>query len=558
VVRASAGKVPTWSVGPDEVAREIERVRLATATASEELERRQRIVSEQTSEADAQIFAVHRAILQDPGAFGQVETMIQDERINAEAAVAGLIKRLEQTLGKMEGDSVRSYAADLADPWREVLEELVQGERREFLATEQKVILAAAELTPQVLMFLQRDRLLGVITETGGKFSHGAVLARAFGVPCVVGLPNLLSRLEQGMTVSVDGGRGIVQLRPAQSDIDELLRRRLSMEARHQALSEEGHLPAITPDGDRLQVMVNIESLRDLDMFQTTNTDGLGLVRTEFLYLERPEFPSEDEQFRLYRRVIERMAGLPVTLRTLDIGGDKRLPYFKTPEETNPALGWRGLRVSLEWQDLLRVQLRAALRAGAGHELRLMLPMVTSLEEITSVHEIFDGVRKSLVEQGHEVESEVSVGMMVEVPSVLFCLPSFLEEIDFVSVGTNDLVQYLLAVDRDNPQVASLYQPYHPAVLAALDRVARAANEANKPCSVCGDVAEDPATAILLLGMGYDAVSVAPHFYPEIKYVVRKTSSADARAYAEQALQQTNTADVLRVVSDFRDRLHGI
>jgi phosphoenolpyruvate-protein phosphotransferase len=558
VVRAKAGKVPTWSVGPHEVEREIERVRVATASASEELERRQRIVAEQASEADAQIFAVHRAILQDPGALAQVESMVQDERINAEAAVAALIRRLEQTLGKMEGDSVRSYAADLADPWRDVLEELVQGERREFLATDEKVILAAAELTPQVLIFLERDRLLGVVTETGGRFSHGAVLARAFGIPCVAGLPNLLSRLEQGMTVSVDGGRGIVQLRPEQSDIDDLLMRRSSMEARHQSLTEEAHLPAITPDGDRLQVMVNIESLRDLDMFQTTNTDGLGLVRTEFLYLERPEFPSEDEQFRLYRRVLERMAGLPVTLRTLDIGGDKRLPYFRTPEETNPALGWRGLRVSLEWQDLLRVQLRAALRAGAGHELRLMLPMVTSLEDIVSVHEIFDGVRESLASQGHEIETSVPVGMMIEVPSVLFCLPSFLEAIDFVSVGTNDLVQYLLAVDRDNPWVASLYQPYHPAVIAALSRVARMSSEASVPCSVCGDMAEDPATAVLLLGMGYDAVSVAPHFFPEIKYVVRKTSSSDARGFAERVLAQTNIADVLRVMSEFRERLHGI
>ncbi len=558
VVQAATGKVPTWSVGHDEVEREIERVRRATVSAGAKLERRQRIVAEQAGEADAQIFAVHSAILRDPGALGQVEAMIREERINAEAAVAALIRRLEQTLSTMEGESVRSFAADLADPWRDVLEELVQGNRRDFLATEENVVLAAAELTPQVLIYLERDRLLGVITETGGRFSHGAVLARAFGVPCVVGVPDLLSRLEQGMIVAVDGGGGVVQLRPDQVDIDDLLARRSSMEAKRQALTEEAHLPATTLEGDRLQVMVNVESLRDLDMFETTSTDGLGLVRTEFLYLERPEFPSEDEQFRLYRRVLERMAGLPVTLRVLDIGGDKRLPYFKTPEETNPALGWRGLRVSLEWQDLLRVQLRAALRAGAGHDLRILLPMVTSLEDIVSVHEILDAVRAALVDQGHELEAKVPLGMMVEVPSVLFCLPQLLDVVDFVSVGTNDLVQYLLAVDRDNARVAGLYQPYHPAVIAALHRVAQASNEAGKPCSVCGDMAEDPMTAILLLGMGYHTVSVAPHFFPEIKYVVRKTSSAEARALADRALAQTSTADVLRVVSDYRERLLGI
>ena len=557
VVRTDPGVVPLWSVGPEEVEPEVARVRRAIESASEELLRRQRIVASQTSDADAQIFAVHRMVLQDPGPLGLVETKIRDERINAEAAVDAVIRRLEQTLGRMEGESVRSYAADLADPWRDRLDELIKGERSEFLATEEDVVLAAAGLTPQVLTFLERDRLLGVITETGGRFSHGAVLARAFGVPCVVGLPNLLSRLEQGMTVAVDGGRGVVQLRPERADIEELLARRSSMEARRMALTEEAHLEAVTSDGERLEVMVNIESLRDLDMFETEHTDGLGLVRTEFLYMERPQFPSEDEQFRLYRRVHERMKGLPVTLRTLDIGGDKRLPYFQTPEEANPALGWRGLRVSLEWQDLLRVQLRAALRAGAGHSLRILLPMVSSLEDLVAVHEIFDGVRASLLEQGHEIPEEVPMGMMIEVPSVLFGLPDLLDEVDFVSVGTNDLVQYLLAVDRDNPWVARLYQPYHPAVLKALALVARVASEADKHSSVCGDMADDPATALLLLGMGYDAVSVAPHFFPEIKYVVRHTSGADARALAEEALAQRDTANVLRVLSQFRERMRG-
>ena len=557
VVRADPGAVPLWSIGTEEVEREIGRVKRAIESASEELQHRQRVVASEASDADAQIFAVHRMILKDPAALGQVEAKVRDERINAEAAVEALIRRLEQTLGRMEGDSVRKYAADLADPWREVLYELTKGERNEFLATEEKVVLAAAALTPQVLTFVGRDRLLGVITEAGGRFSHGAVLARAFGVPCVVGLPNLLSRLEQGMMVTVDGGRGIVQLRPEREDIEELLARRSSMEARQQELTEEAHLEAITPDGARLRVMVNIESLRDLDMFETGHTDGLGLVRTEFLYMERPQFPSEDEQYRLYRRVLERMRGLPVTLRTLDIGGDKRLPYFKTPEEANPALGWRGLRISLEWQDLLRVQLRAALRAGSGHDLRILLPMVSSREDILAVHEIFDGVRASLLEQGHEVDTDVPVGMMIEVPSVLFGLPDLLREVDFVSVGTNDLVQYLLAVDRDNPWVARLYQPYHPAVLKALALVAQTAGDAGTDCSVCGDMADDPATALLFLGMGYDAISVAPHFFAEIKYVVRRTKVVDVRALAEEVLAQRDTAGVLRVLSRFRERLRG-
>jgi phosphotransferase system enzyme I (PtsP) len=309
----------------------------------------------------------------------------------------------------------------------------------------------------------------------------------------------------------------------------------------------------VSTDGARLSVQVNIESLRDLDMFKPEHSDGLGLVRTEFLYMERPQFPSEDEQFRLYRRVMERMGELPVTIRTLDIGGDKQLPYFKTPKETNPALGWRGIRISLEWQDLLRVQLRAALRAGAGRDMRLLLPMVASVEDVLKTHQIFDGVRSMLAEQGYEAESSVPVGMMIEVPSVLFTLREMLGHVDFVSVGTNDLVQYLLAVDRDNPWVAKLYEPQHPAVMAALQQVASICREQKKPSSVCGDLASDPALAVLLFGMGFDAVSVAPNFVPEIKYAVRKISHAQAVELAAEAVAARNSTEVKNVVGRCRD-----
>ena len=555
VVRAAEDITPTWSVNSEEVANEIERLEQAVHTASEELERRRLIVARETGEADAQIFAVHRMILQDPGARAQVRATIEDERINAEAAVDRLIRRLETTLGKMEGESVRSYAADLADPWREVLHALMQGERRQFLATEDQVVLAASELTPQVMTFLERDRLLGVVTETGGRYSHGAVLARAFGIPCVVGLPNLLGRLEQGMIVTIEGGRGVVQLSPSLNSVAEFEVRKSSIKARRKLLDEVAHLPAVTPDGERLKIMANIESLRDLDMFTSENTDGIGLLRTEFLYMERPEFPSEDEQFRLYRRVLERMKGLPVTLRTLDIGGDKRLPYFQTPAELNPALGWRGLRVSIEWRDLLRVQLRAALRAGLGWDLRILLPMVTSLEEVDTVHEIFDGVRSSLIEHGYEVEEDVPVGVMIEVPSAAVELERIIEHVDFVSVGTNDLVQYLLAVDRDNPRVAKLYEPHHPAVLGTLARIAAICKAAGKSCSICGDMADDPATAMMLLGMGFDTISVAPFFYPGIKYVVRRTPVSEARELAREVLASSRVQEVRDVFSAFNARL---
>lgn len=554
VVRGGKHEIPSWSVAGEDVEREIERLHAALEAAAREMKRRQELVSAQAGEKDAQIFAVHRMILSDPAALSEVEGHVRELRINAEAAVERLIERLERTLGKLEGDSVRSYAADLSDPWHSVLEALMQGGRREVVAGSERFVLAAAELTPHVMTYLPRERLLGVIAETGGRFSHAAVLARAFGVPCVVGLPGLMARLEQGMPVIVDGSRGTVQLRPDDEAVQHFLRQRVQFETRRAELANEASLPAETRDGARLGVLVNIESLRDLDTFEPRRTDGIGLLRTEFLYLERPQFPSEDEQFRLYRRALERMDGLPVTLRTLDIGGDKKLPYFQTSPEPNPALGWRGLRISLEWRDLLRVQLRAALRAGVGHDLRILLPMVTSIEELQIVHATFDEVRASLLAQGDEVESDVPVGAMIEVPSALLCIEEFLSEVDFVSVGTNDLIQYLLAADRDNPRVSRLYDPHHPAVVRALARVAQAARAAAKPCSVCGDVADDPAYAVLLMGLGYDSVSVAPGFHPEIKFAIRRTSAAEAAELARAALSQRDSAGVRALLEATRAR----
>ncbi len=557
VVHTTPNVVPTWSVPEEEVPREIARLRDAVGVATEDLRRREKIVAAEVGERDAAVFSVHRTILADPSTQKDVEGMIREQRINAESAVQSLIERFHKSLSAVEGAKQRGFAADFSDPWRVVLDALMSHEREVMEQTEGQVVLAAAELTPQVVTFLPRERVLAVVAETGGRYSHGAVLARSFGFPCVVGLPNLLSRLEQGMRVSVDGDAGTVQLRPEQADVDRFLQQLERRKARVKKLSLHAALPAQTPDGHHLETMVNIESIRDLDTFNPEHTDGVGLLRTEFLYMERSQFPSEEEQYRLYRRVLERMGKRQVTLRTLDIGNDKQLPYFKTPKENNPALGWRGLRISIEWQDLLRVQLRAALRASAHGNMRILLPMVTSIEEVREVHRVFDDVRRQLVDQGFEIPADVPVGIMVEVPSSVFVLPHIVPEVDFVSVGTNDLVQYLLAVDRDNPWVAKLYDVHHPAVLLALAQVARVAGAAGKPSSVCGEMAGDYATALLLFGLGFDAVSVVPSLLPEVKFAVRETMHAEAVQIAALALAETTSEGVRRVLSQARERLHA-
>ncbi len=557
VVRAAAEAAPTWSVPEEDVPRELARLDSAIRQAGEAILAQQRIVAQQLGERDASIYNVHKLMLDDPSARKEVETTVREQRINAEAAVQAMVDRLRGALAGTDGDRARgAWAQELIDPWRGVLDALMHGDRIEMERDTEPVIIAAAELTPQVVTFLERTRVLAVVCETGGRFSHGAVLARSFGFPCVVGLPNLLSRLEQGLRICVDGDAGTVGLRPDSNDLDGFLARIERRKARQKKLALHAGEPAVTTDGQPFSAFVNIESLRDLDTFPNGHCDGVGLLRTEFMYMERPQFPSEEEQYRLYRRVLERMGGRAVTLRTLDIGNDKQLPYFKTPKEANPALGWRGLRISLEWQDLLRVQLRAALRASAHGPLRILLPMVSRLEEVQEVHRIFNGVKKQLLDQGFEVAADVPVGVMIEVPSAVFTIEHLLTEADFVSVGTNDLVQYLLAVDRDNPRVAKLYDPQDPSVFAALQHVARAARAAGKPASVCGEMAGDYATALALLGMGFHSVSVVPSMLPEIKYAVRETSYVEAQEIARAACSQATAAGVRAVLAAARERLH--
>ncbi|MFT4540025.1 MAG: phosphotransferase system enzyme I (PtsI) [Planctomycetota bacterium] len=557
VVRAHTGEIPTWTIRDSGVEREIGRLSAAIEEASSRLERQQELVRQSSGEREAGIFAVHRMILEDPNAKQKVEDTIRDQRINAETAVDSLIRDLSATMSRLEGDTVRDYASDVADPWNRVMDVLLQREQRDFVATGERVVLAAAELTPQVATWLPRERILAIVAETGGRFSHGAVLARSFGFPCVVGCPNLLARLEQGMQILVDGDGGVVELDPDEAAIAQFEVRQQRRAERLTRLKSTASREACTPDGRRLEVCANLESLLDLKTFDLDICDGVGLLRTEFLYMERPHFPSEEEQFRMYRRVVEEMKPKRVVIRTLDIGGDKCLPYFRTPAENNPQLGWRGLRITLEWQDLLRVQLRAALRASTAGSLGILLPMVTSIEEIRAVHEIFRDVRSQLVEQGYEVAEDVPVGMMIEVPSTIFTLEEMVQEVDFVSVGTNDLTQYLLAVDRDNTRVARLYEPEHPAVIRALAQIARICNEANTPCSVCGEFAGDEANALLLLGMGYTSVSVSPNFLTEVRAAIQHYLGSEADALAKRVVLCITVEEVQRELSAVRDGLHA-
>lgn len=554
VVRARLDSAPIWTLRSGEIDAEVERLDGAIARVIDVLGVRQAEVAKAVGEQDAGILGVHQMILQDPGAREQVDRTIREERINAEAAVERLIDRLKETMGRLEGDSVRGYAADISEPWHAVIAALMRSDKETISQAEDRVVIAAAELTPEAVTFLPRHRVIAVVTEAGGRFSHGAVLARSFGIPCVVGIPNLLARLEQNMPVLVDGDNGAVTLAPDEASEGEFQLRLAQRSVREAALALHATEPAVTLDGETLSVLVNLESVRDLEMFEHRRCDGVGLLRTEFLYMERTVFPSEEEQYRLYRRMVDAMGDRFVVIRTLDIGGDKQLPYFKTPRENNPALGWRGTRITLEWQDLLRVQLRAIMRASLHGEVRVLLPMITSLEEVRAVRAIFDETREQLSTQGYDVASDIPVGVMIEIPSMLWVLDEVLDLVDFISVGTNDLVQYLLAVDRDNVFVSSLYEPFHPAVIRALGAIGDAVRRSGKSACVCGEMAGDEAVAMMLAGMGFDSLSVSPNFLSALKFAVRRTTMADARGLAEAVRAATTVDEVRGLLDGVRER----
>lgn len=559
IVRAGSDEVPAWFVPKGEVPSEIGRLAAALTETADALEEQRLRVARTTGEKDAEIFAVHKMILTDPSALRDVEATINQEGINAEAAVQRLIQRFEETMGRLEGANVRGTAADVSDPWRRVLDMLLHRDQQAVRSGDERVVLAAPELTPQVVAWIDRSRILAIVCEKGGRYSHGAVLCRSMSIPCVVGLPNLLGRLEQHMNVVVDGDSGHIVLRPSEADLAEVgvsqADRRVRAEAVRGFAARE---PLTSCGGLRLSTQVNVESVLDLDAFDVEHCDGVGLLRTEFLYMERSSFPSEEEQYRLYRKVIEHMAGRTVTIRTLDIGADKQLPYFQTPAERNPALGWRGLRVSLQWPDLFAVQLRAILRASVHGPCRILLPMVSSLEQIDDVRRQLDVAREQLASDGYQIGKDLQLGVMVEVPSAVLSLHQWVSHIDFVSVGTNDLVQYLLAVDRDNGWVANLYAPSNPAVIESLARVAEVCSEAGLPRSVCGDVAGDPTVAIFLAGLGYDSVSTAPGFLAGIKHALAQVTADDARELAAEVLRAERGPDVRLVIARWRERLYSV
>jgi len=526
--------------------KEIERFRAAVERGIEQIQNLKQRMTKLISKEEGALFDVHRLILEDPSIIEQIEGKIRREGYIAEYAVGSVFEQHLHSFSQIEDEYLRERGADVKDVAQRLLENL-SGIKEERLVLPKEAVLVAEDLSPADLTLLEGEHFRGIVLSTGGATSHASILAKSFEIPSVVAVEELLEAVREGDSLIVDGNSGVVYINPSQEVIREYDRLERDYLAFNRELDEIRDLPAETHDGHRVSLYANIGLLSDIAFAHLHGAQGVGLYRTEIPFLAHRDFPSEEEQYTLYRRVVEGMGGKPVTIRTLDIGADKYPAYVRrATSEPNPFLGWRSIRISLEVTEIFKTQLRAILRVGALSRVRLLIPMVSSLEEISKVKEILAEVKEDLGHQEVPFDRQMELGIMVEVPSAVYLAPRLVREVDFLSIGTNDLIQYLLAVDRSNHKVAGLYEPLHPAVLSALHHTIESAKSEGKRVGMCGEMAGDPLCTLLLLGMGLEEFSMGSLFVPVVKRVIRSVSYQAAKAAAQIVLQMDTVGEIKR------------
>jgi phosphotransferase system enzyme I (PtsI) len=544
--------IPVRAIAPEDVAAEHRRLVAALRTARTQLEEVEERIGKEVGHGDARIFSVQGLLLEDPTFRKGVRRRIRHDLVNAEVAVRDEVADWERRFADVETGE-RNPAADLRDVGQRLLRVLLGrprprlGEADGADAHGERVILVTRELLPSDAAHLDRTRLAAIVTGSGGVASHAAILARGLGIPAVSNV-DVTALPARGGPWIVDGTAGEVivnagarQLGQAERRSRDFLRFRSEMMAAARGL-------VTTADGAAIELQLNIENFETLPAEAVADLRGIGLYRTEFLFLHRESFPSEEEQFQHYVGALRRVRDREITFRTIDVGGDKPLPYLRTPAEPNPVLGWRGMRLSLEWPDMFYTQLRALLRASAHGRIRILLPMITMVEEFRRAREIVDQLQGDLARHAIPHDGRVPLGAMIEVPAAALGVRALAQEADFLSIGTNDLSQYALAVDRNNARVADLYQSFHPGLLLILRHVVEAADAAGTPVGLCGEMAGDPLATVLLMGLGLRSLSMSPYRVPLVKKIIGAVTLDDARAVAIEAQEQASTTDLKRLL----------
>jgi phosphotransferase system enzyme I (PtsI) len=523
---------------------EVNRFDAACATAAEELDAIVSRVSQQVGEEEAAIFKAHRALLRDPNLLTKVKSAIVSKHVDAATALHDVVDEYTALLDKIPDPYLRERMGDIRDVAGRVLGHLSSHDGWLKLDVDESVIIVALEILPSQALAFKRLQVAGILTEQGGATGHAAILARSLGIPAVSGLRGILQEIHTGDLLAIDGRAGVVYANPGNEV--EAAYRKMQREYVHlrNRLIENRDQESVTVDGERIELLANVNSVADAEMAVSCGATGVGLYRTEYLFLMHPSVPNEEEQLAAYRKVIEAAPGRNVTIRTLDLGGDKNVPYLGSEHEANPFMGWRSIRLSAAYPEFFQTQLRAILRAGLAGRVSLMFPMISTLEEVQRLKRVMQRTQEKLRREGVPFAENIPFGIMVEVPAAALSIDTLLPEVDYVSIGSNDLIQYLMAADRDNPKVAHLCEPFNPAILGLLAQVVRACNAHGKPVTLCGEMAGRPRCFLPLLGMGLRQFSMSPGFVPSIKEMVRRSKMPAAQEVARRVLAMRTVGEV--------------
>jgi phosphotransferase system enzyme I (PtsI) len=556
VIPADSLPIARREIRPEEVAEERERLERALVRTREELlDLREKLRAIREGE-EAKIFDAHLLMLEDRHMLARTLERIETELLNAEAAFFDVLLEILEPMDRIADPYLRERAADIRDVKRRVLQNLA-GHAPPFANIQPNSIIIAHDLSPTLTAELDKDRVLGFATEAGSRTSHTAILARSLEIPAVVGLGYVSELIRQGERIVLDGGKGLLIRNPTEETVEHYHQVELDIQRTRARSMQVCELPSLTLDGEQFEVHANIEIPREVEVALLFGAQGVGLFRTEFLFLRAGGFPDEEQQLAVYRQIVEGMAGRPVTIRTLDLGGDKMPTDLYATAESNPFLGWRAIRYSLDHPDIFRSQLRAILRASAYGPVRVMFPLISSVEELRIARSLTDEAWQELTAEGFPLGDRVPVGAMVETPGAALVAEALAREADFLSIGTNDLTQYTLAVDRGNMRVAGLFQPFHPGVLLLIERTVCAGSAAGIEVALCGEMAASARAALLLLGMGLRTFSMIATRIPKVKEALRGITIAEAEALWRQCRDLRTAGEVEEALNAELERVRA-
>ena len=536
--------IPKQAIAPSAIPQEIVRFEEALAQTRKEIEGIQTKISRELGVEHAEIFNAHLMFLEDRALIDEVIHRLKNENLCVEYVFSEVLGKYVQAFSRVEDEYMRERASDVEDVGRRILRNLTGLKRRSLAELAQPVIVVAYDLSPSDTATMHRQHVIGFVTDIGGRTSHTAIMAKSLEIPAVVGLQMATERIRPDDWVIVDGSSGTVIVNPDPATLKHFEELKQKLETLDQALLKVKDLPAETPDGHRVKLSANIELPEEIPSVIAHGAEGIGLYRTEFFYLNRGDLPTEEEQFEAYRHVAKAIAPHSVVIRTIDLGGDKFMSELRVPREMNPFLGWRAIRFCLARPDIFKVQLRAILRASVFGKIKLMYPMISGLEELRAANQILEEMKQELTAEGKAFDHELEVGAMIEVPSAALTIDLMAKEVKFFSIGTNDLIQYALAVDRVNEKIAYLYEPAHPAILRLVRQIIQVAHENGLWVSMCGEMAGEPALALILLGLGLDSFSTSAVNLPRIKQVIRSVPTFRAKEVAKEAFRLTTGKEV--------------